>query len=347
MVNGKRVLAVALMLFACLLLSACRTPRQITIKTAEVAQNRTIPDTIQNLAIMPFENKSGKPGLEDRMRSSIMTKLQESGRYNFAVRDDMMKTLEAENMLSSAGMTKEALEDDRFEKVDAFVRGTVTSYTWDYTTQTRIRQETRSRTKMVMTSSGYPSTSIEYFTVDVPYQVAMVSAGVAGTLELVDRSGKVWETKAVNKTFGGEFELGKQQPPAEESQMAALIEMAVEEFRRRIAPWVKVETYELLGGGGLDQGRQWAQSGLYDMAIDFFKNGATQNPDDPEWIYNLGLCYEAMGDYEIALESYKNALMMEGQNQAFINAVGRIKTKIARRDAGEIRPMVPASGASS
>jgi tetratricopeptide (TPR) repeat protein len=340
MTKAKRTATLVTALLACLMLTACAAQRYVTIVTAHVPKNRNIPDNIKSLVIMPILNKSGRPGVNDQIRALLMNKLQDSGRYQFSVRDDALKTLQAENMLSAAGLTtegEETISSGVFEKVDAFIFGTVTNYSWNQRTDHRVRMVPKTRVRF--NSDGTSSTWIE--TVREPYSVSIISANVACDFRMMDRAGKIIDTTACSKSFSGEFELGKVAVPTEGVKMEELAKTATEEFRRRIAPYREAVRFALLGGGGYEPGRQWAENNLLGDAIVFFTNKLAKDKLDEIAHYNLGLCYETNGQYEDAQKSYHEAFKLANANKTFMDARKRIAYKIKARDAGDIQPLVP------
>ncbi len=46
---------------------------------------------------------------------------------------------------------------------------------------------------------------------------------------------------------------------------------------------------------------------------------------EPADLYNLGICYEALGDSAIALQMYKEAYAVDNDNELYIKAIGDLE----------------------
>ena len=51
---------------------------------------------------------------------------------------------------------------------------------------------------------------------------------------------------------------------------------------------------------------------------------AARDPNSED-LYNLGLCFEALGDYSLALLNYRAAHQMDGTNLVYAQGIGRIE----------------------
>ena len=66
------------------------------------------------------------------------------------------------------------------------------------------------------------------------------------------------------------------------------------------------------------------EAGAYDLAIEQLQQATAEDPD-PNDLYNLGLCFEAVGDYGLAQTSYREAWSAEPENLLFAQGMGRIE----------------------
>ena len=66
------------------------------------------------------------------------------------------------------------------------------------------------------------------------------------------------------------------------------------------------------------------ESGAYDLAIKQLQQVTAENPD-PNDLYNLGLCFEAIGDYGLAHTTYREAWEADSENLLFTKGLGRIE----------------------
>jgi len=66
------------------------------------------------------------------------------------------------------------------------------------------------------------------------------------------------------------------------------------------------------------------EAGAYDLAIEQLQQTTAEDPD-PNDLYNLGLCFEAIGDYGLAHTTYREAWQADSENLLFTNGLGRIE----------------------
>ena len=66
------------------------------------------------------------------------------------------------------------------------------------------------------------------------------------------------------------------------------------------------------------------EAGAYDLAIKQLQKVTAVNPD-PNDLYNLGLCFEAIGDYGLAQTTYREAWEADSENLLFTKGLGRIE----------------------
>ena len=66
------------------------------------------------------------------------------------------------------------------------------------------------------------------------------------------------------------------------------------------------------------------EAGAYDLAIEQLQQTTVEDPD-PNDLYNLGLCFEAIGDYGLAHTTYREAWEADSENLLFAQGLGRIE----------------------
>jgi tetratricopeptide (TPR) repeat protein len=94
-------------------------------------------------------------------------------------------------------------------------------------------------------------------------------------------------------------------------------------FVRRVAVTEKVVSYPI-ASGSLPNAKILIEAGAYDVAIDQLQKATADNPD-PNDLYNLGLCFEAIGDYGLADSTYREAWKTDPENLLFAQGLGRIE----------------------
>ena len=66
------------------------------------------------------------------------------------------------------------------------------------------------------------------------------------------------------------------------------------------------------------------ETGAYDFAIEQLQQATAEDPN-PNDLYNLGLCFEAIGDYGLAHTTYREAWGADSENLLFAQGLGRIE----------------------
>ena len=94
-------------------------------------------------------------------------------------------------------------------------------------------------------------------------------------------------------------------------------------FVRRVAVTEKVVSYPI-AEGSFPNAKILIEAGAYDLAIDQLQQATAEN-SDPNDLYNLGLCFEAIGDYGLAHTTYREAWKTDPENLLFAQGLGRIE----------------------
>ena len=114
------------------------------------------------------------------------------------------------------------------------------------------------------------------------------------------------------------------------AEMASSVAAA---FVKKVAVTEKRVFYPI-AQGGLASARILIEEGAYELALEQLQQATAEDPD-PSDLYNLGLCFEAMGDYGLALNSYREAWSVEPENLIFAQGIGRIER--IRREVPQLR----------
>ena len=94
-------------------------------------------------------------------------------------------------------------------------------------------------------------------------------------------------------------------------------------FVRRVAVTEKVVSYPI-ADGSFPNAKVLIEAGAYDLAIEQLQQATLENPD-PNDLYNLGLCFEAIGDYGLAQSTYREAWQYDPENLLYAQGLGRIE----------------------
>ena len=95
------------------------------------------------------------------------------------------------------------------------------------------------------------------------------------------------------------------------------------DFVRRVSPIQSTVEYPVAEKGD-EQARLLILGGAYESALQRLQ-GLTARDLNSEDFYNLGLCFEALGDYGLALLNYRAAHQMDGTNLVYAQGIGRIE----------------------
>ncbi|MBD3286050.1 tetratricopeptide repeat protein [candidate division WOR-3 bacterium] len=83
----------------------------------------------------------------------------------------------------------------------------------------------------------------------------------------------------------------------------------------------------------IEEAYEYLMTGQYGKAIAPFERALSSAPNKTEIYYNLGVCYEKTGNYEKALQNYRNA----GSTRDAISKVGQMERKIEDRKISRLR----------
>jgi tetratricopeptide (TPR) repeat protein len=112
--------------------------------------------------------------------------------------------------------------------------------------------------------------------------------------------------------------------PNFEQVVSDMAESIAARFVKRVAVTDRVVSYTIPTGG--DKSVQMLiKVGAYEKALEkldnVFAKSAVDNPDD---LYNQGVCFEAVGDYGLAAVAYESALRIDPMNLTYAQGAGRI-----------------------
>mgnify|MGYP001207405396 CR=1 FL=1 len=79
-----------------------------------------------------------------------------------------------------------------------------------------------------------------------------------------------------------------------------------------------------IANGDFENSKILIEAGAYNLAIEQLQKTTAENPN-PNDLYNLGLCFEAIGDYGLAITTYREAWEREPDNLLFAKGLGRIE----------------------
>ena len=95
------------------------------------------------------------------------------------------------------------------------------------------------------------------------------------------------------------------------------------DFVRRVSVSQSTVEYPVAEDGD-EQARLLILGGAYESALQRLQ-GQTANDPNSDDLYNLGLCFEALGDYGLALLNFRAAYQIDDTNLMYAQGIGRIE----------------------
>jgi len=139
--------------------------------------------------------------------------------------------------------------------------------------------------------------------------------------QIADSFTSVLSTSKTSKTDS--IESSSDVLPSFEQIIADMALSIASGFVRRVAVTEKVVSYPI-AEGSFTNAKILIEAGAYDVAIDKLQQATAEN-SDPNDLYNLGLCFEAIGDYGLAHTTYREAWKADPENLLFAQGLGRIE----------------------
>ena len=139
--------------------------------------------------------------------------------------------------------------------------------------------------------------------------------------QIADSFTSVLSTSKTSKTDS--IESSSDVLPSFEQIIADMALSIASGFVRRVAVTEKVVSYPI-AEGSFPNAKILIEAGAYDVAIDKLQQATAEN-SDPNDLYNLGLCFEAIGDYGLAHTTYREAWKADPENLLFAQGLGRIE----------------------
>jgi len=139
--------------------------------------------------------------------------------------------------------------------------------------------------------------------------------------QIADSFTSVLSTSKTSKTDS--IESSSDVLPSFEQIIADMALSIASGFVRRVAVTEKVVSYPI-AEGSFPNAKILIEAGAYDVAIDKLQQATAVN-SDPNDLYNLGLCFEAIGDYGLAHTTYREAWKADPENLLFAQGLGRIE----------------------
>ena len=114
--------------------------------------------------------------------------------------------------------------------------------------------------------------------------------------------------------------------PSEEEIKEILIDQVVNDFIDEIAPQSITKKRPIeTGFAKVDSGVVFAKNGQWNDALKTWEEFEENHPGNAKIYYNIGLAYEAQGDYTSAEVHYLKASLLDNKNKLYQKAINNIK----------------------
>ncbi len=273
-----------------------------------------IPADVKKVAIVQFGAKSDteeKWGeiASDKLASELDEANKQFDRYQLVDRKRVSAIMAERDFQQSIVDTDEAVKFGRIAKVDAMIYGTV--YVSEEVQKKKVTVPTPYGSMEVPSTTYLATAAINFSMVDVQTSKTIASVTVTRKYDSKNKEDKDFYKRYKNNLTAITIRL---------------VEECCEEFIGKISPH-QVEVREKLYGTrtkSSQQGNKFAKAGEYADAIDMYRAGLEEKPDDWETIFNMGLCHEALGQFGQAVDCYDRALKHEVK-QNIIEARKRVR----------------------
>ena len=292
-----------------------------------------------------------KQALANQIRAQVTAKLAESGYFDLVYTDEYQKlasTEQLEKTIGAAGFKDQEAQavisgrvwlqlnqtDGAFPKKQElqFVSGGSQSFAlsvekviwWPYKSMQGTLALELSLIRAVPTQVLAVSTETREFSHRIGGEpLDAIDSITDGMQNLAEGGSKATESKTIE---GSDEVL-----PSFEQTIAELSGSIATNFVRNVSV-TETRIPLSIATGGDARAAMLVQAGAYQMAIDRLQKLTATKPN-PEDQYNLGLSFEATGEYGLARLSYREALVQGGENPLYARGLGRIE-KLMREKPG-------------
>ncbi|RKY17711.1 MAG: hypothetical protein DRP63_03245 [Planctomycetota bacterium] len=327
----------------------CSTGKVYTLKMVTYyppKMEHKLPAKVK-VAVLAGRRSGVREGVAEQVARRVERWLQRDPRYSIIERE-LLKEIVAEKELAETGLLDRQAEltaKAKMKGVDALILVEVSNYSAKRVKITKHEKKVERSSLIVpfvyrsgkKTKVGMiPIVGRKEKIVAVHYYG--VKAQISATVRMVNvATAEVIATESETGSYTSP--LVKERPP-EESETEALllaVDNCIAKFLENIT-WTGVEEKFVLSKARNDawrRGNSLASEGVYDMALEAFKQALTDPAlqTEPSCLaalhYNIGLVYEAMGDYANAEEAYRQALGL-AQAATYAKALTRLKKKRER-----------------
>jgi tetratricopeptide (TPR) repeat protein len=321
----KRIVFPAfLIVFSCCLIVGCKDKgKDITIRYDRPPQY-DISDKVKKVAVVQFGAKSGTEERWGEIATDCLAGVLDEyekryHRFKLVDRKHIKAIMEERDFQMSVVDTDQAVEFGKIAEVDGMIYGTV-----------YVDQEEKVEVHKV--SGPYGVTipiKTEYRRSTAAVTFTMIDIQTAKTICSVTITRK-YDSKGMSEEEKKKYKKFEKNLPAI-TQM--LIDECVREFAGKISPHLVVVQLQLEAGKtpSVKDGNNFAAEKEYKDAIEIYLGALRETPDDDGAMFNIGVCYEAMGKLTEAEQWYNKAIKIKPETE-YIRARKRVRVEAEGED---------------
>lgn len=290
---------------------------------------------VKRLAVLDF-NGPARAGAN--IATQFTNRLWKTQYFKIMERRELQKILD-EHALQMSGIINDstAVEFGKILGVDALIVGDIVSYeVQDKRGKEKVKEkvwkgdyETDAKGNVVFEKTKFGQTKKKKYVEElVDKEYIQRSGNVSISFRMVSvETGEIRAGDTKSSTYSKKFFPDKDQLPTPESILNNLSEAVIEQFIPLITPYTVTvsKTFEE-DNDAVDLGIEYAQKNLWDRAMKIWQDELASNPRNNAALYNMGLAYEVMGDFDKAEDYYNKALDIEPKD-LYMEAVSNIRRR--------------------
>jgi len=318
-----RLSVVSALLAGGFLPAGCNPKKAIQLRY-ERAASIEIPAGIKRVGIAEFggqtaEDKKWGAIASDRLTAALAERNRKYNRYELVDRQRLKAILDEQDLQAAISDSATAGQAGKLAHVQAMVYGTVRA-TVKETSGTKNVVDLRRGMKSVPYTHRYCVAAVNFTMDDVGTGKTLATASTTREYDSDKGTSRFSQVTRMAGMTAGAGEL--------DQIVVALIDECVAEFLSKISPHEVVVSEELQRGKSeiVGTGTKLAAAGDYKEALECYKKGMAEAPDDHEAVFDAGVMYEALGDLKKAEELYNKAFTMKPVER-YVLARQRVRTE--------------------
>ncbi len=290
---------------------------------------------VKRIAVLDF---NGPRNAGASIASQFTNRLWKTQYFKIMERRELERILE-EHALQMSGIINDstAVEFGKILGVDALIIGDILSYeVQDKRGKEKVKEKVwkgeyekdeKGNFVYEKTRSGREKKK-KYEEVLVDKEFIQRSGNVSISFRMVSvETGEIRAGETKSRTYSQKFFPDKGQLPTHQAILTQLSEAVIEQFIPLITPYtIRVSKTFEEDNDAVDLGIEYAQKNLWDRAMTIWQDELIRDPRNSAALYNLGLAYEVMGDFDQAEDYYTRALDIE-PNDLYMEALANIRQR--------------------